>query len=58
MPHWHVREQLDGVHKTQPLRNNKKLVGANGGQIELNDAVFLYLTVSHNTSSQMVYVTP
>ena len=47
-----------GITRHNLAVTTERLVGANGGQIELDGLVFLILTVANAMSSQLVYVTP
>ena len=43
-----------GISRHKLAATNNRLVGANGAQIKLDDAVFLNLTVGNTMSSQIV----
>ena len=45
-----------GITRHDLAATTEKMVGANGGQIELQGAAFRNLTVADTTSIQMVYV--
>ena len=47
-----------GITSNNLVRTNKKLVEADGRQINLDGAIFLNLTLGATTTSQLVDVTP